>query len=200
MKFIEEISKKGVSCLLPIYKDEFGNITEIIDKSGETYTAYKTLKTVLKLICKYYGVDIKSVRQKYSKIINRKNIIPLPLSQDLILIPFKMRKPIFLKDGSYGYINIFSIENIYSKKGNTIIKLYNEKEITCISKLKTAREHYNNGKAILNDISFKSQYNPVLDINYLYEELNSPATKGDIAVLKKEIKEIKETLKQAEIK
>lgn len=197
MKDIDKILEKGLSCLMPVYKNDFGNVTEIIDIDGQICIIYKTIKTILKLICKYYGADINSVRQKYGKLINQRNMVPLPLSHDLILIPFKMRKPVFLKDGSYGYINIFSIENIYSKNEITFIKLINGQEVKCLSKLKTAKEHYNNGKVILNDISFKSQYNPSHDIYYFYEEFNSPATKGDIAVLKKEIFEIKETLKRS---
>jgi hypothetical protein len=194
MKDIEKAIEEGLCCLIPIYKDSMGNVTEIITEDGKEYIVYKALKTILKLICKYYGVDINAIRQKYGNIVNQKIIVPLPLSYDVLLIPFKMRKPIFLKDGSYGYINIFSIEEIYEKDKITKIMLTNGKEVKCFNKLKTAKEHLNKGKIILNDASFKFRYNTTFDNYYFYEEFNSPATKGDIAVLKKEIVEIKETL------
>lgn len=195
MKDMDKIFEKGISSLVPIYKNEAGNSTAITTEDGESYIILKTLKTVLKILCKFYSVDITSVRSRCGKIINQKTVVPLPLSHNILLIPIKMRKPLFTRDGSYGYVNILSIEKIY-KEDSTYIKLKNNHEIKCLCSLKTVKDHYNKGKIILNDPSFKRQYNRNYDnpIYYFYKELNSPATKGDIVGLKEEILAIRETL------
>jgi len=194
MKDVEKYIEKGISSIIPIYNDS-GNSTKIITEDGQGYTILKTLRTVLRLICRYYGADISYVRKKYGRVINQKTAVPLPLGKNIVLLPFKMRKPLFIKDGSHGYVNIYSIEDIYYNNG-TFIKLTNGKEIKCLSTLKTALNHYNRGKIILNDSSYKNLYQNQLDNNYyyFYKELNSPATKGDIVGLKEEIIAIKETL------
>lgn len=200
MKDINRIIEKGISSMVPIYINESGNSTEITTKDGQSYIILKTLKTVLKIICRFYGADVKSVRIKYGKIINQKTIVPLPLSYNLVLIPFKTRKPIVLKDGSYGYINIFAIESIYGtrdNKGETIIQLKNGKAISCLCNIKTVKDHYNRGKVILNDPSFKGQFIGSSDNHQynFYKEWNTPSTKGDIVRLSEEILAIRELLK-----
>ncbi len=196
MKEIDKLISLGIYALIPIYKKDFGNATEIIVEDGTSHIMTKTLKSILRLICRYYGVDLNSTRTKYGKIIDQKNIIPLPLCYNIVLIPIKMRKSICLKDGSYGYVNYFSIEDIIQKDEETYIKLRNENMIKCLCSLKTAKDHFNNGKIIVNDESFTSQFNATRNSYYFYEEYNSPATKGDIAGLKKDIVEIKETLRK----
>ncbi len=196
MKDIDKIISKGVCAVIPIYSDEFGNATKIMTKDGTSHLIDRTIRTILKLICQYYGVDIISTRKKYGKIINMRNVIPIPLSHNLVLIPFKMRRPISLKDGSYGYVNYFLIEEVYREEGQTIIKLKNNNKLKCLCELKTAKDHLNKGKIIVNDVSFKNQYNVNQSNYYHHREYDSPATKEDIAVLQKEIVEIKETLKK----
>lgn len=196
MKGINNIMDRGLCCLRPKYEGHYGNVTEIITGDGEKCIIYKTLKTILRIICRYYGLDLKTIRTKYGSIVNQKNIVPLPLSHDLVLLPFKMRKPIFIKDGSYGYVNIFYIEDIYEEGNSTKIRLSSGQKITCLNTLKTANDHLNKGKVIINDNAFKTRYNVSPRNYYFYEEFDSPATKGDIAILQKEIVEIKERLKK----
>jgi hypothetical protein len=197
MKF-DQIIEKGIYALVPTYMPSKGNVTKIIGADGCIYIDSRIVKTVLKAICKHYAVHIEHCREKYGKMINQRLSVPLPIHKDLLLVPVKVRKPMFSNDGACGYINLHGIEVIQGKDENTVFVLKNGVEIECIHRLRTVYQHVNNARLISKQVSvyeeIEAQYSLVKELCQGYD---SPATRGDIAVLKKEILEIVTILKKA---
>src|SRR5690554_6273273 len=100
LKNIEELVSKEIIAVLPLYKE--GNSTKIItNKQNEEYI-YKSIKTFITLLARYFMIDLSSSRQYYGKIIGSTNIVPLPFDKDNIFVPLKVRKAISKNDGSFG--------------------------------------------------------------------------------------------------
>jgi hypothetical protein len=99
-----------INCFVPIYDENGGNITKVYLDDGTFIIDNRRLTLVIEKIAGVFAVDLKNVRKKYSKLIDRKNTIPIPLHQDLILVPVKMRKPVAREDGAWGYIVLSKVQ------------------------------------------------------------------------------------------
>jgi len=112
------------------------------------------------------------------------------------MIPLKMRKPMFEKDGAYGYINLYAINEVAEKEGNTLVRLDNGQEILCLQRLRTVQQHMNKARVIAGSGTY-FQHNMVRtdELKEFFEQYNSPATRGDIASLQNEILELTRMLR-----
>lgn len=97
--------------MLPEYIEGVGDCTRICDLSGESVSR-KKLQSVIKELYRVKLLDYEGIKYKTSKFLGQKNLNPLYLGQEEILIPVKIRKPMVLKDGTYGYINVFEINKV----------------------------------------------------------------------------------------
>ncbi|MFT9494644.1 hypothetical protein [Anaerosolibacter sp.] len=200
MKF-DQIIEKGIYALEPTYMPSKGNVTKIIGADGSIYIDSRVVKTVLKSICKHYAVHIEHCREKYGKMINQRLSVPLPIHKDLLLIPVKVRKPMFANDGACGYINLHGIEVIQGKDENTVFVLKNGAEIECMHRLRTVYQHVNNARLIARQYSLFGDDQEGYDrVHEFYELYHTPATKGDIELLKKEVLELIAVLKKSLVK
>lgn len=143
---LENILKMGLGAILPIYKN--GNVTKLITCDNKQIICNRTCKTVLKNIAKFYGVDLVAVRNQYRSPLNKKYSIPIPLTENLLLVPIKVReKPLGENDGTLGYINLNEIKELKGDnsmdcqillKSGFVIKT-KVKEKTVKEKIKDAR-------------------------------------------------------------
>ncbi|MCT4604643.1 MAG: competence protein ComK [Marinisporobacter sp.] len=195
MKHIEDMIKLGICVLCPTYEKNVGNVTRIITKDGKIFMDQRTMKTILKVIAKYHEVHIETYREKYAKMLHQRLNLPIFLNKKLLLVPFKMRRPKFKKDGAKGYINLYDIEKIIEKETNTLVKLKNNIEITVLSKLKTVQNQINKAKFIEREVDLKTKDDPLNEIEDFYTEYKRPATKGDVARLQEEIEKLADALK-----
>lgn len=191
---INEIILEHIIAFIPVYLSLKGNCTLIYTKEGKSYDIDKTLNTVLNQLARYYLVDLKATRRYCANILSIKNLTPIPFNMDNIFAPIKVRKPLFKNDGSIGYVNIEYIDEIRKHRDITLIHLTNDITIECLSSLQTVNRHIKNGYIVKK---FWKERQSSLQINErdFYEEYNQPATKGDIALLIKEILEIKEVIR-----
>ncbi|QEK11301.1 hypothetical protein FQB35_02350 [Crassaminicella thermophila] len=195
MRDIEEILDKGICCIIPIYKTGIGNSTKLIIDDGTVIIDKRMVKTILSIIAKYYTIHIQACRAKYGKMLHQRLCVPIFIHNKLLLIPFKMRKPKFPKDGAHGYINFYSIEEIKETNKYTIVRLKNGIEVTCLHRMRTVLQHINKAKLIEREAYANGRYDEQ-KFHEFYIQYNSPATKGDIARLQKEILELREILKK----
>ncbi len=189
---MEKIVSKHIMAILPVYIPDKGNCTYIYTEEGIIEISF-TIKTVIKKICEYYCLDLKSCNRTYGNLLSSKYRPPIPFNRDNIFIQFKTRNPIGIHDGAYGYFNINSIKKTKSIGKNTIIYLLDDKEIEVLMSIYTVKKYINNGEVVrklIKDDKSKSQK----DSLNLYEEENSPATKSDIALLYLKMLEIRERL------
>ncbi|WZL73728.1 hypothetical protein QBE52_03050 [Clostridiaceae bacterium 35-E11] len=192
-----KIIETGMSCLIPVYQQDIGNGTKLIAKDGTSYVDSRTIKTVLKILCQHYTLHIEAYRAKYGKMVNQRLGVPIFMHPQLMLVPMKMRKPLFAKDGAYGYVNLYAIKHIKEKDHHTSIILQNGMEIMCLHRMRTVQQHLNRAKVIAaNHIHYTQNHNPEDTFREFYAQYNSPATKADIAHLQREILALRDVLKK----
>ncbi len=190
---MNEIIEKGLQAILPVYIKDIGNCTRIYVKDDEIVLE-KTIRSVIANLCRFYHLDLKASNKSYGDLLTIKKNIPIPFAYDFVLIPIKTRRPIAKHDGAYGFVNMDSIKNISTSKtnNNSLIYISNNRAIEAYSKLCTIKKNVNNGKIVKRLI----KRNDLLkEVNNLYVAEDSLATKKDIAMVYREIMEIKMGLK-----
>lgn len=190
MDNIEKLLNDEIMAIIPIYIDMYGNCTRIITLKSQNNYIYKSIKTVLKNIARFYTLDLMASREYYGKIIGISNIVPIPFDSENIFIPLKVRKPIFKNDGSFGYFNLKFINDIKEEKNVVYIILEGNIKVRINQTLKTAYKHVRHGE-IVKRVYDKRTYGLIKESSDdFYSEYNKPATKGDIAILVNQLMDI----------
>ena len=186
---LEKIVSEELMAFLPVYIELKGNCTSIHTMVGGNYYVEKSLKTFLNQLAEYYIVDLKAVRKYYGELLFVKNLVPIPLNQENVFIPLKIRKPICKNDGSTGYINIKYIEKATEFKGKTIIHLKNKTTIDTLNTIDTVNKHIKNGYMVKRLYNERNNSNRINEYDF-FTEYNKPATKGDIALILSQIEKV----------
>ncbi|NLO81545.1 MAG: hypothetical protein GX094_00550 [Clostridiales bacterium] len=185
MKNLSKYFAEGVSALLPVYVKGVGDSTLLITSDGEKRMIHRKLKTVIKRLVSQYSYDVVSLHKKYGELISQKYKIPLPLHPNLILIPFKTRKPRIQGDYTYGYVNYKCINKYLPTDKHSRIVLDNGFEIPLLQSYYTTRKNILNAAIIAKE--FIRQYYGMqelkVDLQSINDDFNSPATRSDIAML-----------------
>ena len=189
---MEELVQKKVMALLPVYIVDSGNCTYAYTSEG-IIELKLTIKTVIKNMCGYYYLDLKSCNKTYGSLLSSKYRPPIPFNKDNIFIQFKTRTPIGRHDGAHGYFNLSSIQKIKSKGKNTVIYLENNQELEVLMSINTVKKYINNGE-IVKKLIKENKISRSKETLSLYDDANTPATKSDIALLYLKMLEIREKL------
>lgn len=184
---MEKIFREDMMAIIPTYVDSKGNCTTVHRKDFDPLVLDKTIKTIIRLIGKYYMIDLNSMKKRYSPLLSSRNLIPIPLSRTDILIPFKTRVPMYKNDGAFSYINMKYIKEIKKNDSTTIVILNNGLEVDCLCSLDTVNKHLRNGKIISR--CYEDRAMGVQESETHYNSL-IPATKADIEMLNKKLEEI----------
>ncbi|MDR7869336.1 MAG: competence protein ComK [Tissierellaceae bacterium] len=189
---MKDIIEKGIEAILPVYIKDRGNCTVVYTKEDRIIIE-KTSKTVITNLCKYYHLDLRASNKAYGDLLTIKKHPPIPFTYDQIFIPMKTRKPIARHDGAYGYVNMESINKISKSKieNNTLIYISKDRPIEVYSRLCTIQRNINNGE-IVKRLFRRSDL--VREVDSLYMAEDTLATKKDIAMVYKEIMELKKGL------
>ncbi|KPU26440.1 hypothetical protein TR13x_10200 [Caloranaerobacter sp. TR13] len=187
---VEKLLNDEIMAIIPIYIDMYGNCTKVITLKTQEDYIFKSIKTVLKNIAKFYTLDLMASREYYGKMIGISNIVPIPFDSENIFIPLKVRKPIFKNDGSFGYFNLKFINDIKEEKNEVYIILKGNVKVRINQTLKTAYKHVRHGE-IVKRVYDKKTYGLIKESSHdFYNEYNKPATKGDIVFLVNQLMDI----------
>lgn len=193
---MKSIVDQGIQAILPIYVKDKGNCTIIYTGDNEIIME-KVILTVIKNLCRFYHLDLKSSNKTYGDILSMKKYIPIPLDENNIFIQVKTRIPISKHDSAYGYININSIgkviENI-NDKGSSTVYLKRGQIIDVLAKVSTVQKSIQNGLIVKEYVNKNNSYS-VKEAEVFYVEKNAPVTKGDFAMLYAEFIKIKNAIK-----
>lgn len=170
--------------LIPEYIERLGDGCRIRKDSGEDIFN-KTMKSMINEIFKERCVDLKSIKRKCTRLLGQKNLTPIYLSEEEILIPVKIRKPRVTRDGGYGYVNYLFIDRVEDR--SIVLKdesklFYIDSARSIIKRIKMARileESFGDKDKIFKEFKLNSR---------------QPATKEDISLLIREIVELREKL------
>lgn len=103
---------KQIAAIVPVYGESGGNSTRVYTMDGKVFEVDRRMKTVLKKIVNYFSKDLTQLSMKYGSLLQCSQSAPLPLYSRLVLVPLKMRRPQFEKDGATGYVNICAVTEI----------------------------------------------------------------------------------------
>ncbi|PAB59376.1 competence protein ComK [Anaeromicrobium sediminis] len=184
MERIEDILEESIIAIIPIY--DKGNGTNIITMEN-SHIEYKRVRTVLRRICNEYALHLSAFRRRYGKVINKRLGIPIVINEELILVPFKTRKPKFQNDGAYGYVNFHFVKDIVEDGRHTKLIMENGHEIQVLQRIHSVKRDFNNVKLILNENTKK---------NPMSYEFGQVATVDHIGRLYMEIMELKRMIKE----
>ena len=182
-----EMFQEEIMAIMPEYVDLKGNCTIVHRKGFDPLILDKTIKTVISLVGKYYMIDLNSMKKRYSPLLSSRNLIPIALSRNDILIPFKTRSPMYKNDGAFSYINMKYIKKVKKSESTTIVVLDNGLEIPCLCSMNTVDKHLRNGNIISR--CYEDRVMGVQEAGEHYKSL-IPATKADIEMLNRKLEEI----------
>ncbi len=119
---IEKFVEQG-SGFYPRNKEGRGEVLEILWQDGTISSTKIHASSYLKQIVQLFGGDLVNLRKLYGEVIGRKQMVPLPLTYNWVLVPFKMQNPI----GRQESIGWFVAQDIVSFR--TVGKLLTEIEL-----------------------------------------------------------------------
>ncbi|MFY9176870.1 MAG: hypothetical protein WBI74_02040 [Caldicoprobacterales bacterium] len=192
-KEIKNWIDKGIYGLVPIYHKDGGNYTKIIFKNNPPIIVEKKINTVLVRFAAYFQKDIRLIRQQAREITGQRSMNPLPVTLDIILVPFKMRKPVGKDDGAVGYILSSAIEKIAQAKDEVRIVLRNGQYLSVLDTYLTAKHHIGYAHQVYYHLLQESgttainTYGLCRECGQMY---NQPITKGDFVALSRNIGEL----------
>jgi len=192
---IEKLIMEGIIGLIPLYIDMKGNSTRVITKENSEVYIYKSIRTVLNIIARYFTLDLNASRKYYGGLIGYSNIVPIPFNRENIFVPIKVRSPISKNDGSFGYFNIANIKGVREKSEGIEIILDGDISVKSIQSMKSIERHIRDGEIVKKIYQDRGKLIVMEDRSDFYSEFNKPATKGDIAALRSELLDIKSKLR-----
>jgi len=192
---IEKLIMEGIIGLIPLYIDMKGNSTRVITKENSEVYIYKSIRTVLNIIARYFTLDLNASRKYYGGLIGYSNIVPIPFNRENIFVPIKVRSPISKNDGSFGYFNIANIKGVREKSEGIEIILDGNIFVKSLQSMKSIERHIRDGEIVRKIYQDRGKLIVMEDRSDFYSEFNKPATKGDIAALRSELLDIKSKLR-----
>jgi len=192
---IEKLIMEGIIGLIPLYIDMKGNSTRAITKENSEVYIYKSIRTVLNIIARYFTLDLNASRKYYGGLIGYSNIVPIPFNRENIFVPIKVRSPISKNDGSFGYFNIANIKGVREKSEGIEIILDGNIFVKSLQSMKSIERHIRDGEIVRKIYQDRGKLIVMEDRSDFYSEFNKPATKGDIAALRSELLDIKSKLR-----
>lgn len=130
---------KGMCGILPVYGQDGANISHILFEGSSSVYEPRRVTTVVKQLAKFYYKDIELIKKGARKVSGQRTGNALPISHDVILIPFKTRIPIGRDDGSLGYIFKSSIDKVVETDSKTYLYLKDGQVIHILDSARTAR-------------------------------------------------------------
>lgn len=102
-----------LSAFFPNYTDS-GDVTKVFFKTGKAVEVSQKTTSFLNKVASFYSMDVKALRRRSAKRTGKKNMLPLPFSSLLLLVPVKVRN--IRVDGDYtlGYVNKYAVKQIQS--------------------------------------------------------------------------------------
>lgn len=135
---------------------------------------------------------MKSLRKNFYYDVGGTNIMPIPLRLGTLLVPVNVRKPIGRNDGSYGYIDLSSIEDAAAGNG-TVIKLKCGLAINSLETLRTIRYRIKSGILFEEKFAERMMWDKCLKdgLGDIGCEYDMAATRRDITLLAYEIMKLR---------
>lgn len=145
---MEQLPKdRDIVAILPAY-GEMGDHTLLYLRSGTCRVLAVKIKTIIRHLAQRQCKDVSLMRAWASRYTRQKIGVPLPVSWELVLVPFKARQPKVAGDETMGCINFAHLREIKQVKGKTILRLTNGQEIPVLWNTITMQHHIRDARLI----------------------------------------------------
>lgn len=141
----------SIAVLLPTYQEGEGRLTRVLFSDGSEERINKTIKGVFKKLARKFSVDLVSATKEYGGMLGKSNLVPIPFSQYLILVPLKTITPLLPGDSAYGYFNLLAIKEIKrtrDREYKTVVILHNGTEVGVFLNYETVMKQIKNAELV----------------------------------------------------
>lgn len=151
--------RKGLIGFIPFYGQDGGNYTRVLFKDLEDMEVKRSLSSILKELTESYQKDLRLVRKKALEMTGQRSMNPLPLAEEMLLLPFKFRKPIGKDDGAIGYIKNESIERVMDMDDKSKLILKDGREMVLMESYKASMKHISYGRQMDYELKGEASLN-----------------------------------------
>ena len=164
-KKMEKVLPKDVeiAALLPAYTQE-GDVTRILLTNGTELVYRRTMRSTLAKLARRRCKDVTLLRRWASRYTHRALNNPIAASSDLVLVPFKTRRPRIEGDTTMAHVNVVAISGDTFrqhddaarakaiKKKPTVISLTGGKALPVLWSEKTTLAHIREARHICAEL------------------------------------------------
>jgi hypothetical protein len=110
---IEQYMQEGLLALLPVYDN--GDRSAVITRK-KTHSDPRGVSWLLGRMAAFYKLDLALLRRRCAELLNRKHHISLPLNENLVLVPLKVRQATEPGETTMGYVNMLQVKRVLPLK------------------------------------------------------------------------------------
>lgn len=121
----------------PVQVHGFGDGMRILYGDGESQDYSITVKRFTSRLSEGCFYNIKVAQRYLSLELQAKYLVPIPLGREMMLIPFKTRRPLVQGDSMIGYVNWHAVERVLSR-GKIVLR--SGREFPCLNKSRTVKQ------------------------------------------------------------
>lgn len=130
----------GGSAFVPYNREGTGDQLIVLLANGDKESLNIRAQTFLEQTVRSFGNDLVALRRIYGQAIGRKYYVPLPLTPQFTLVPFKIRKPIG-RQGAHGWIVSEQIRSLkYKSSGISTLYLTGNHKVTALQSVESCEQ------------------------------------------------------------
>jgi hypothetical protein len=141
---VEKFLASG-QAFLPINIDNIGDSVQLVFKDGSTETLEIKCEAFLDKLLYYFGTSVSANRDRYGKLVGKKQLVPIVLSYGITLVPYNVREPIG-RQSRIGWFIAKEISDFCKETQHKTVVQLSQHEISvfhsekfCFDQLKNAR-------------------------------------------------------------
>src|SRR3954471_7128525 len=130
---------------VPVNAENKGDSVQLYLKDGSTELLDMQCEAFLSKLLSYFGTSVSVNRNRYGKLIGKKQLVPIVLSYGITLIPYNVREPIG-RQTRIGWFIAKEIAHFCKESQHTTLVQLDQHEISvmhsekfCFEQLKNAR-------------------------------------------------------------
>jgi hypothetical protein len=155
---IEQYLQEGLLAMTPVYDN--GDRAEVLTKAAR-HKDPRTLTWLLRKIAAYYKLDLMALRRYYREYLELNHHISLPVTENLVLLPLKVRQAAAPGEVTIGFVSMQEIDAVLPPEEGTPylsgIRFKNGALIGICNNAGTVKQRINEGKEVHLDFLKRSR-------------------------------------------
>ncbi|USK87529.1 hypothetical protein [Peribacillus asahii] len=143
-KKVEMFLSSG-QAFIPVYAENKGDSVLMYLKDGSTEMLDIQCESFLAKLLYYFGTSVSANRNRYGKLVGKRNLVPIVLSYGMTLVPYTVREPIGRQTRT-GWFLAKEISHFHKKSQHHTVVQLSQHEVSvmhsekfCFEQLKNAR-------------------------------------------------------------